>query len=83
LNWLAHRITGVPFDGSKKDPCPVEKSYLPYQAKKFFQNYRQAGVKIDYLFGTGWGALSRIMPVPVHRALGKVIGWHLMIEATK
>jgi ubiquinone/menaquinone biosynthesis C-methylase UbiE len=83
LNWLAHRVTGVPFDGSKKDPCPVEKAYPPHVAKAFFKNYRQVRLWIDYLYGTGWGALNKVMPRPVHRALGRVIGWHLMIEAVK
>lgn len=83
LNWLAHRLTGIPFDGSKDDPCPVEKSYLPYRAKKFFKHYSVTNLSIDYLYGTGWGVVNRFMPKTLHRALGKGLGWHLMIEATK
>lgn len=83
LNWLAHRVTGVPFDGSKKDPCPVEKAYPPIGAKAFFKNYSQTKLWIDYLYGTGWGTLNKVMPKPVHRALGRVIGWHVMIVAVK
>ena len=83
LNWLAHRLTGIPYDGSKADPCPVEKSYLPAEAKAFFSNYSQLSLDIDYLYGTGWGVFNRLMPAFFHRALGKVIGWHLMIEAVK
>lgn len=83
LNWLAHRLTGIPYDGSKDDPCPVEKSYLPFNARKFFKSYSQTHISIDYLFGTGWGVLSKLTPPFIHRALGKVIGWHLMIEAVK
>jgi ubiquinone/menaquinone biosynthesis C-methylase UbiE len=83
LNWLAHRVTNIPYDGSKDDPCPVEKSYLPADAKKMFSKYSNIDLSVDYLFGTGWGALSTLTPAVVHRALGKVIGWHLMIEAVK
>jgi ubiquinone/menaquinone biosynthesis C-methylase UbiE len=83
LNWLAHRLTGVPFDGSRRDPCPVEKSYMPGEAKRFFANYSATQVSIDYLYGTGWGLANKLMPTFLHRALGKVIGWHLMIEAVK
>lgn len=83
LNWLAHKLTGVPYDGSKQDPCPVEKSYMPGTAKRFFKNYSDTHVTIDYLYGTGWGFLNRIMPKAVHRWLGKMFGWHLMIEAVK
>ena len=83
LNWLAHRLTGIPFDGSKDDPCPVEKSYMPHVAKQFFKSYSRTHLWIDYLYGTGWGIVNRFMPKPLHRALGKVFGWHLMIEAVK
>jgi ubiquinone/menaquinone biosynthesis C-methylase UbiE len=83
LNWLAHRLTGIPFDGSRSDPCPVEKSYMPRVAAQFFQHYSSTTLLIDYLYGTGWGVLNRIMPKALHRALGKVFGWHLMIEAVK
>jgi SAM-dependent methyltransferase len=83
LNWVAHRLTGVPFDGSKKDPCPVEKAYPPGVAKDFFKHYSKVDVWVDYLYGTGWGTLNKVMPTPVHRALGRVIGWHVMIEAVK
>ena len=83
LNWLAHKVTGIPYDGSKKDPWPVERSYLPSNAKRFFTQYSNTTVTIDYLYGTGWGLLNRIMPTALHRGLGKVFGWHLMIEAVK
>lgn len=83
LNWLAHRLTGIPFDGSRKDPCPVEKSYTPGQAKDFFTHYNRVKLSVDYLYGTGWGAANQYMPTFLHRGLGKVIGWHLMIEAVK
>lgn len=83
LNWLAHRLTGVPFDGSRKDPCPVEKSYPPSEAKRFFTHYKDVQLTIDYLYGTGWGAANKYMPTILHRWLGKLVGWHLMIEAVK
>lgn len=83
LNWLAHRLTGIPYDGSKNDPCPVEKSYMPTEAKEFFKSYSHVDLTIDYLFGTGWGIVGNLLPSPIYRGLGKVIGWHLMIEAMK
>ena len=84
LNWVAHALTGVPFDGSKSDPCPVEKAYPFFQVKSFFKDYSDYHMSIDYLFGYGWGgAANRWIPKPVHRVLGRVVGWHLMIEAKK
>lgn len=83
LNWLAHRLTGIPFDGSRSDPCPVEKSYMPAEARRFFDRYSRVEMTIEYLYGTGWGVFNRIVPGFLHRGLGRVFGWHLMIEAMK
>lgn len=83
LNWLAHRVTGVPFDGSKKDPCPIEKTYTPKAATSLFAPFRDVSLQIEYLFGTGWGAVNLLVPQWAHRSLGHLFGWHLMIEAIK
>ena len=83
LNSVAHRLTGVPFDGSKDDPCPVEKTYTVAEVREMFAPYSDVHVEIDYLCGTGWGIVGRSIPQPLHRWLGRRVGWHLMIEATK
>ncbi len=83
LNSLAHRLTGVPFDGSRKDPCPVEKTYTVATAKEMFHLFSDVQVEVDYLCGTGWGVVGRMIPKRLHRWLGRRVGWHLMVEATK
>ncbi len=83
LNYLVHWITGVPFDGSKKDRCPVERAYTKREIREIFDIYYKVEINIDYLFGTGWGIINKITPTFVHRSLGKIIGWHAMIEAIK
>ncbi len=83
LNYLAHWITGVPFDGSKKDKCPVERAYTKREIRDLFDMFSRVDIEVDYLFGTGWGVINRVTPTFIHRSLGKVIGWHAMIEATK
>jgi len=83
LNYLVHRILHYPFDGSKEDPCPVEHTYTKTQVLEMFDKYSKKSVQVDYLFGIGYGILNALIPKPVHRFLGKHIGWHLMIEATK
>jgi hypothetical protein len=35
------------------------------------------------VFGEGYGLLYRMTPVPIHKALSRSIGWHLMIAAVK
>lgn len=83
LNYLAHWITGVPFDGTKKEKCPVERAYTKKEIRDLFDMYGDVQIGIDYLFGTGWGIVNTITPIFVHRALGKYIGWHAMTEAVK
>jgi ubiquinone/menaquinone biosynthesis C-methylase UbiE len=83
LNYVVHRLTGVPFDGSRKDPCPVEKCYKPAEAAAMFEGYTSVTIEKDYLCGTGYGLVTDLMPTGLHRWLGRRIGWHLMIEAQK
>ncbi|MBS3137687.1 class I SAM-dependent methyltransferase [Candidatus Woesearchaeota archaeon] len=83
LNYAAHRILDVPFDGSRKDRCPVERAYTKEDIRTMFERYNSVDIKIDYLFGTGWKFANAIMPKFLHRALGKKIGWHIVIEGKK
>ncbi|MFC1705692.1 class I SAM-dependent methyltransferase [Planctomycetota bacterium] len=83
LNYLAHWITGVPFDGSRKDRCPVEKAYTRSEIRDLFCVFPRVEVRVDYLFGTGWGIAGRLTPRLIHRALGRIIGWHAMIRASR
>lgn len=83
LNYVVHRLLSYPFDGSKKDPCPVEYTYSRDEIVEMFRHYATCQVSVDYLFGTGYGKVNSLMPKPIHRYLGKRIGWHLMIEAVK
>jgi ubiquinone/menaquinone biosynthesis C-methylase UbiE len=83
LNYLAHWITGIPFDGTKKDKCPVERAYTKREIRDLFDMFKEVHIGIEYLFGTGWGIVNRITPGFIHRRLGRVFGWHAMIEARK
>jgi ubiquinone/menaquinone biosynthesis C-methylase UbiE len=83
LNYLAHYLTGVPFDGSKRDKCPVERAYNKREIREMFADFKEVSIGVDYLFGTGWGIVNTLTPKFLHRALGRVIGWHAMIEARK
>jgi hypothetical protein len=84
LNYLAHRITRTSFDaGFKGEKCPLEKAYSRNAAREFFRNFSKVTITIEYLFGTGWGKVNDFFPQNLHRMLGRVIGWHLMICAEK
>ena len=74
LNYAIHRILSYPFDGSKKDPCPVEHTYTKDQIREMFRNYAECDITVDYLFGTGYGIVNRMIPGPLHRLLGRYHG---------
>jgi ubiquinone/menaquinone biosynthesis C-methylase UbiE len=83
LNYLVHRVLNYPFDGSRKDPCPVEHTYAKPEIMEMFKSYSSCKISVEYLFGTGYGIVNMITPMFLHRFLGKRIGWHLIIEAVK
>ena len=83
LNYFIHRMLHYPFDGNREDPCPVEHTYTKKQIEKMFREFVECKISVEYLFGTGYGVINRLIPQPVHRFLGRHIGWHLMIEASR
>ena len=83
LNYFVHRLLHYPFDGSREDPCPAEHTYTKKQIEKMFREFVECEISVEYLFGTGYGAVNSLIPLRLHRYLGKRIGWHLMIEAVK
>lgn len=83
LNLLAHRVFGIPADGSKSDPVPIAFTYSKKEARNLFSSFSDVDVSVEYLFGTGWGSVNNLIPTRLHRFLGKRIGWHLMIRAIK
>lgn len=83
LNQLAHLLTRTPADGNRKDPVPIARTYSKRSARELFDRFSDVSISVEYLFGTGWGAVNKLVPLPLHRWLGRRIGWHLMIEATK
>lgn len=83
LNYLVHKLTDTSFDGTKDDPCPEEKAYTKQEIGEMFSAFSAIETKTDYLFGTGWGRVNAFVPMAVKKILGRVMGWHLMIWATK
>ena len=84
LNYIAHRLTRTSFDaGLKGEKCPLEKAYTKKDAAAFFTDFSSVTITIEYLFGTGWGKVNCFLPKSLNRLLGKCIGWHLLIYASK
>jgi ubiquinone/menaquinone biosynthesis C-methylase UbiE len=83
LNYVVHRLLRIPADGSRSDPVPVARTYSRNQARRLFSPFSKVQVDVDYLFGTGWGVVNRLMPVSLHHFLGRYVGWPHMIQAAK
>jgi hypothetical protein len=48
-----------------------------------FSEFASVSVHADYPFTFGFGPLATRLPLGMRRALGRVIGWHLMITAVR
>lgn len=82
FNELVHRITRVPFE-EKDKLCPVVRRFTKKETLKIFSNFSKVEIKLEYLFGEGYGIVFRLFPGWLYRALSGVLGWHIMITATK
>jgi len=83
LNYYIHRLINQPFDGNRKDRCPIERTYTKAQIFSMFQDFKKVKIEVEYLLTTGYGIVWDLIPKAVHRALGHLWGWHLVIKAYK
>jgi ubiquinone/menaquinone biosynthesis C-methylase UbiE len=81
---LVHRVLRLPFESprDRKDHCPVVYTFSRAAVRRLFADFASVSVHADYPFTFGFGPLATHSPLLVRRALGRVIGWHLMITAT-
>ena len=82
INELVHRLTRVPFE-DKDELCPVVRRFTLKEVRKIFKQFTKLNLKLDYVFGEGYGKLFTLTPKPVYNFLSKHWGWHIMITATK
>ncbi|HPS82864.1 MAG TPA: class I SAM-dependent methyltransferase [Bacteroidales bacterium] len=83
FNYIIHRILNAPFDGNKKDRCPIERSYTKKQVLQLFSEYSSVKIEKEYFMTTGFGFLWHLIPRFIHRFMGHVWGWHWVIKANK
>lgn len=83
FNYVIHRILNAPFDGNKKDRCPIERCYTKKEIYSLFSKYSDVNLKIEYLMTTGFGLIWDLVPRFIHKWLGQNFGWHIIIEAKK
>ena len=82
---LAHRALRLPYESpnDRKDHCPVVYTFSRSGVRKLFRDFSNVEVHSDYPFTYGFGPLTTKPPLDVRRRLGRAIGWHLMITATR
>lgn len=82
---LVHRALRLPFESPRHlaDHCPVVYRFSRTGGRRLFSSFATTVVRADYPFTYGMRWVSWPFPVAARRLLGRVIGWHLMIEATK
>jgi len=82
-NYLIHRLLDAPFDGNKKDRCPIERSYSKNEVKKMFEKFADTKLNIEYFMTTGHGIIWDLLPKFIHKSMGNIWGWHIIIKAWK
>jgi SAM-dependent methyltransferase len=82
---LAHRALRLPYESPKgrDDHCPVVYTSSRREVRSLFGRFSSVALHADYPFTYGFGPLCTRTPLPVRRAAGRAVGWHLMIEAVK
>jgi ubiquinone/menaquinone biosynthesis C-methylase UbiE len=82
---LVHRALQLPYESptDRKDHCPVVYTFSRRGACRLFRDFPSVEVHSDYPFTHGFGPLTTKLPLGVRRQLGRAIGWHLMITATR
>lgn len=82
---LVHRVFRLPYESprDRNDHCPVVYTFSRRGVRRLFGEFAKVSVHTDYPFTYGFGPLTTKTPLAVRRALGRAIGWHLMIEAVR
>jgi len=80
-----HKLFRLPYESprDRDDDCPVVYTFTRKSAKALFKDFSRVTVHAEYPFTFGFGPLGSKLPRPVLKALGRVIGWHLMITAER
>jgi SAM-dependent methyltransferase len=83
---LVHRLLRLPYESprSREDQCPVVHTFSRRGARMLFSKFSDVSVRAEYPFTFGFGPLlGTRSPLWFRRALGRAIGWHLMITAVR
>lgn len=82
---LVHRALRLPYESptDRKDHCPVVYTFSRSGVRRLFRDFSSVKIRAEYPFTYGFGPLTTKVPLGARRQLGRAIGWHLMITATR
>ena len=82
---LVHCALRLPYESPRnmKDDCPVVYTFSKRGAARLFRSFRSVHIRSAYPFTYGFRRVTFWVPNRVQRVLGRSIGWHLMIRATR
>lgn len=82
---LVHRAFNLPYESPRnlKDHCPVVYTFTESEARELFKDFSRVEVVADYPFTYSFRYFTFWMPAVLQRAIGKHLGWHLMIRAER
>lgn len=63
--------------------CPVVEAYTRAGARQLFGRFSDVTIQTCYPFTYGFRFVVGWAPESIQRALGHLIGWHLMIRARR
>lgn len=82
LNEAVHRLLRVPFE-EKNELCPVVRRFTRREVRHMFRRFADVDVQLDFVYGEGYGLVFRLTPRWLYRLMSQLMGWHLMIRATR
>ena len=77
-----HELLRLPYEDPKVK-CPVVYRHTRAETERLFEPFAKTQIHTDYPFTHGLRMVSALTPLALEKLLGRWIGWHLMIEATK
>jgi ubiquinone/menaquinone biosynthesis C-methylase UbiE len=82
---LVHRLLRLPYESprDRNDHCPVVYTFSRRGVRRLFGRFSRVEVCSAYPFTYGFGPLGSRLPAWLLRPLGRLIGWHLVITATR
>ena len=85
LNNLVHMLLRIPYESPRdwKTGAPIARTFSKREVQQLMRRFENVRIEKRYLFGAGWRPISDIVPRFINDGLGRLLGWHWMIESRK